>query len=187
MNPTAEAYAAARRPLTAVLDAVPPQGWALPSPCAGWSARDVVAHLVETQRELFAGREVDLGPAPDVDADPAAAWRAHAQRVADVIADDAVADTAFDGYFGPTTLGATLERFYVFDMLVHRWDVATAVGPSPDLPGTALTDAELDRIDAAATSFGEGLYMDGVCRAGVEAPADSGRQAQVLARLGRQV
>ncbi len=48
-----------------------------------------------------------------------------------------------------------------------------------------LTDAELDRIEQGADSFGEALYMDGACRAGVEAPADADRVGRVLARLGR--
>ena len=36
-TPIATAYAAADRPLTAVLDAVPPEAWDRPSTCAGWT------------------------------------------------------------------------------------------------------------------------------------------------------
>jgi len=182
MTPTARAYAAAEQPLTAVLDTVPAEAWPQPSPCAGWSARDVVAHLVDTQRELLTGHGVDLGEAPDVDADPAAAWREHARRVAAVLADDAVAGKQYDGWFGPTTVGATLEQFYVWDMVVHRWDLATATGQD-----AGLTDAELDRVAAGADSFGDALYTDGICRPPVEVPADADRTTTVLARLGRQV
>jgi uncharacterized protein (TIGR03086 family) len=180
MNTTATAYAAADRPLTTVLSAVPADAWGNPSPCEGWAARDVVRHLVETQRDFLTGRGVDLGPAPDVDADPAAAWRQHSDRVQQVLADDAVTGTEYDGHFGRTTIGATLEQFYVFDMVVHRWDVARATGGD-----AALTDEELDRVEAGADSFGDALYMDGVCRPGVEAPADAGRETRLLARLGR--
>lgn len=177
----AAGYSAARRPLTSLLDSVAPLAWAAPSPCDGWTARDVVGHLVETQRELFGRHGVELGAAPNVAADPAAAWQAHAQAVEEVIADDAVADMAFDSYFGPTTLGATLLQFYVFDMVAHRWDVARAVGVD-----AALTDTELDLLDEGASSFGDALYMEGVCAPGVEPAADAGREATVLARLGRQ-
>src|SRR3712207_7164865 len=76
----ATAHAAADRPLTAVLDAVPADAWDRPSPCEGWTVRDVVRHLVQTQREFLTGRGVDLGEEPDVDAGPAVAWRAHARR-----------------------------------------------------------------------------------------------------------
>ncbi len=179
-NTTATSYEAADRSLTAVLDAVPATAWSEPSPCEGWTARDVVRHMIDTQRDLLTGHGLDLGPAPDVDADPAGAWREHAQRVAAVIADDEVAGRGYDGFFGPTTIGATLEQFYVWDMVVHRWDVARATGQD-----AALTDAEVDRVAAGADSFGEALYMDGICRPAVTPPADADRATQVLARLGR--
>ncbi len=181
MNSTMTQYEVAHRPLAAIIDAVPAERWTNPSPCEDWSARDVVRHLMETQRDFFSGRDIDMGAAPDVDADPATAWREHAKRVIEVISDDAVPGTAYDGYFGPTTIGATFEQFYIWDMVVHRWDIAQAVGADP-----GLSEAELDRIEGGADSFGEALYMDGICRPGVEPPADVDRQVRVLARLGRR-
>lgn len=181
MNSTVTQYEAADRPLSAVLDSVPATAWSAPSPCEGWSAADVVAHMVETQRDFLTTHGADLGQAPDVPADPAAAWRDHSKRVLAALADDAFTATAYDGHFGPTTVGATLEQFYLFDMVVHRWDVARAAGLD-----AGLSDAEIDRVDAGADSFGPALYMDGVCRPGVEAPEGADRATRVLARLGRQ-
>ena len=178
--PIAAAYAAADRPLTAVLDAVPADAWDRPSTCEGWTVRDVVRHVVQTQRAFLTERGVDLGEEPDVDADPAAAWRAHAARVAAAVADEDVAEQAYDGYFGPTTLGASLEQFYVWDMVVHRWDVARSIGVEP-----GLTDAELDRVESGADAFGDALYLEGICRRGPEPPADADRTTRVLAGLGR--
>jgi uncharacterized protein (TIGR03086 family) len=180
MNSTATQYEAANRPLSAVFDAVPATAWSAPSPCEGWSAADVVAHMVETQRDFLSTHGADLGPAPDVRADPAAAWRDHSKRVLAALADDGFTGTAYDGHFGPTTVGATLEQFYLFDMVVHRWDVARAVGGD-----TGLSDSELDRLEAGADSFGEALYMDGVCAPAVEAPEGADRAVRMLARLGR--
>jgi len=180
MNPTATAYEAADAPLTAVLDALPGGAWGEPSPCEGWSAADVVAHLVETQRDFLGQRGLELGTAPDVAADPAAAWRDHAKRVQAALTDDVVA-TPYEGFFGPSTVGATFEQFYVWDMVVHRWDVARTAG----LDGT-LTDAELDRIERGIDGFGGALYMEGICRDGVEPPSDADRATRLLARLGRR-
>jgi uncharacterized protein (TIGR03086 family) len=180
MDTTATRHAAAHLPLTALLDAVPPEAWGNSSPCAGWTAAGVVGHLVDTQRDFFGTHGVDLGPAPDVAADPAAAWRTHAGRVAEALADDTVLGREFEGFFGPTTVGAAFEQFYVWDMVVHRWDVARAVGAD-----AGLTDAEVDRMEAGADSFGPALYMDGICRPAVEVPADADRPTRVLARLGR--
>lgn len=180
MNSTAQQYAAANQALEAVLDAVPADRWSGPSPCEGWATRDVVRHMVETQREFFTGRGLDIGAAPDLGDDPAAAWRRHAERVLELVRDDGVVTTGYDGYFGPSTVGATLAQFYVWDMLVHRWDVATSAGLDAD-----LTDAELDRIDQGADSFGENLHMEGICKPAVDTPADAAREVRLLARLGR--
>ena len=140
-TPVAGAYTAALEPLLAVVDAVPPGGWDAPTPCEGWTARDVLAHLVETQREFLSGRGIDLGPAPDL-TDPAAALRDHALRVLAAVGDPAVAEQRYDGYSGPTTVGETLEEFYVWDLVAHRWDLATATGQPYDPPAELVAEAE---------------------------------------------
>lgn len=180
MTTTSTQFETAARPLLAVLETVPPGSWGHPSPCAGWSARDVLDHLIGTQREFLTGRGVDLGAAPDVADDPAAAWRDHAKRVAESISDDDVVQAGYHSLLGPTTVGATFERFYVWDMVVHRWDIARAVGQD-----AGLTDAELDRMESGGEGFGEALHMDGVCKPAVDVPADADRAVRVLARLGR--
>ncbi len=162
-----------------VLDTALPSAWDAPSPCEGWTARDVVGHVIESQRDFFARHDIDLGGMPDLD-DPAAAWHAHASVVEERLADPAVGGKAFDGHFGPTTIGDTILSFYGFDLVAHRWDVATAVGV--DL---RFTDDELEFMETAADGFGAALYSDGVCRSGVEAPEGSDRQTRLLARLGR--
>lgn len=168
-------------PLSALLDSLSAEDWAAASPCEGWTARDVVSHLVDTQRSFLADRGHDLGPAPDLAADPATRWRAHAQQVAALVADPAVAELHYDGHFGPTTVGETLGAFYVFDMIAHRWDVARAAGRDD-----RFTDAELDAMETGIAGFGDALYMDGICAPGVEAPAGADRQTRLLATLGRR-
>lgn len=181
MNSTATHYQRANQALTAILETVPAESWTNPSPCEGWVTHDVVRHMIETQREFLTGQEIQLGPEPEIDADPAGAWVAHAQQVEAALSDDAVAAIEYDGHFGPTTVGATLEQFYIWDMVVHRWDIARSVGADD-----AVSDAELDHLEAGADSFGDALYMDGVCRPGVTAPAGADRTVRLLARLGRR-
>ncbi len=177
-----QAHDDADRALRRVLDGVAPQGWASPSPCEGWSAADVVVHLVDTQRDFLGTHGVDLGDRSAVEADPAGAWRAHADRVAAALSEEAVPATAFEGFFGPTTVGATFEQFYVWDMVVHRWDVARAVGADAD-----LTEADLGRVERGAEGFGEALHMEGICRPALEVAPAATRETRVLAALGRQV
>lgn len=97
------------------------------------------------------------------------------------LADDEVPARSYAGFFGPTTVGADLEQFYVWDMLVHRSDIAAATGAD-----AGLTDAELDAIEAGADRFGPALHSDGICGPSVEVPGDADRQTRVLASLGRQ-
>lgn len=182
MTSTSRQYQAALRPLTAVVEAVRLDAWDAPSPCEGWTARDVVRHMIETQREMLLGHGVDLGTAPDLESDPAGAWREHTKRVLEALADEALVGRSCGGYFGPTSVGATFEQFYVWDMYVHRWDLAVAAGLDP-----GLNDAELDRVEQGADSFGEALYLEGICRTGVQAPTSADRTTRVLARLGRSV
>lgn len=176
-----ERFDAADRPLSALLDAVPADRWDAPSPCEGWTARDVVAHLIGAQRDFLTGKGIDLGPVPPVDGDPATAWRAHRDEIRPLLDDAARMGTPFDGHFGPTTIGATLERFYVFDMVAHRWDLARAVDGDD-----SFTEEELDMLETGIAGFGAAIHMDGVCKPGVEAPAGADRRTRILALLGRR-
>ena len=129
------------------------------------------ATSIETQRDFFtrtaSTSATGAGRRPRSRRRPGAQ---HAERVAALADDDAGRGDEFDGHFGPTTIGATLEQFYVWDMLVHRWDVARAVGID-----AALTDAELDRDLGRRRQLRDALYMDGVCRPAVDVPAASDR------------
>lgn len=173
-------FSASLPPLTETIDAVPDTAWDNPSPCEGWTARDVVGHLIDTQRDFLTRHGIDLGAAPTVATDPARAWRDHLAVVTDRLADPGVRAATFDSYFGPTTVGATLDTFYGFDLVVHRWDIARATGLQ-----TTLTDDEIDRIDTAADGFGAALYSDGVCKPGPAPAAEADRTTRLLARLGR--
>lgn len=153
--------------------------WTAPSPCEGWCAADVVEHVISTERS-FLGAHADVGAAPDVSADPAAAWRAHDDRVRELLADESVAAAEFDGHFGPASVGDTLVRFYGFDLLAHRWDIARSQGRDE-----RFTGHELAILENAVEGFGDALYSEGICRRPVDVGDDADRQTRLLALLGR--
>ena len=68
------AYTELAGPFGAVVERLDPADWDQPSPCEGWSARDVLAHVVDTERDFLQGRGLDVGHRPDLGA-PSAAWR----------------------------------------------------------------------------------------------------------------
>lgn len=179
-NPILDTYTEQAAGLRAVLDATSPAAWDAPSPCEGWTGRDVVAHVVDTQRDFLARHDVDLGARPDL-ADPAAGWRAHAAAVARVLADPAVGGREVDTVTGRSTLGATFGMFYGFDMVAHRWDVAAVDGRAH-----RFSEADLDVIEGMVAAMGEHLYSEGVCAPPVDVPADADRQTRALAALGRR-
>ena len=152
--------------------------WDAPSPCEGWTAAQVLDHLVGTERVFLTAHGVELGPLPD--GDPAARWRTHGTQVVDALADPAVVDLEYDGYFGPTTVGESFSTFYTFDLVVHRWDLARAFGRD-----AALDDADLDLVEATLDHAGDALYADGICAPPVDVPADSSRTDRLVARTGR--
>ena len=170
MNST---YATLTDRFTDVVDAVP--DWSATSPCEGWSLGDVVDHVVGTQRD-FLGAHVDLGPGPTT-VDPAQRWAAHRELVAEVL--PSMVDVAYETPFGPSTVGRTMNTFYGFDHIVHRWDIATGAG----LPARH-SDEELDILEAVVPTFGEHLSK-GICKGPVDVGPDADRSAKVLAVLGR--
>ncbi|HUG83208.1 MAG TPA: TIGR03086 family metal-binding protein [Euzebya sp.] len=180
MTTTAATYRALADRFAHVAAALDPADWDRPSPCEGWTARDVLAHVMTTQHEFLIGTGTPLDGPTDVDPDPAGAWAAHVDAVASALADPTVSDASYEGMFGPSTVGATLLRFYGFDMIVHRWDVATAAGL--DAPFSA---AEMDHIEEDVAAFGPHLYGEGICGPPVEVAADASRQDRLLGALGR--
>ncbi|MGE3287006.1 MAG: maleylpyruvate isomerase family mycothiol-dependent enzyme [Pseudonocardia sp.] len=143
--------------------------------CEGWTVDDVVDHVIDSQR-AFLTRHTDLGPRPE--GDLAARWAAHAAAV-EALPED-LWSREYDGYFGRTTVGATLVDFYGFDLLVHRWDIARGLGRDE-----RFTDAELDLLETAIAGFGDAMYTEGVCKPAVPLPDGASRQDRVLALTGR--
>ncbi|MFB2572830.1 maleylpyruvate isomerase N-terminal domain-containing protein [Micrococcus sp. IITD107] len=174
----AAAWTAAAEPFTAVVESV--QDWSAASSCEGWTAADVLDHVMQTQREFVErhGREVPLWDGEPEQ--PEQQWFKHQAAMAALIGDEDFAAQSMETPFGPSTVGQTLLGFYGFDLIVHRWDIARSQGRDEQ-----LTDAELNTVDAAVDGFGEHAYAPGIFQEPVDVPAGATRQQQVLARTGR--
>jgi hypothetical protein len=97
-----------------------------------------------------------------------------------VLAADDVAAREYDGYFGPTTVAATVADFYGWDLVVHGSDVARATGQA-----WSVSDEEAAGLHATADEWGDALHSEGVCAAPVDVGADASATDRLLARLGR--
>lgn len=165
--------------------AVPPAAWDAPSPCEGWTARDVVEHLVDTQG-VFArlvGREPE--PGPSVADDPRGAWRAASAQTQAALDDPALAAVEFDGMAGRSSFEGAVDRFLSPDLVAHRWDLARAVGLDDTIP-----EVDLAALEAAAATMegemGEMMRSSGAFGPALDPPPDAGRQTRLLAFLGRR-
>lgn len=163
--------------------AVPDDGWGSPTPCPDWNVRELVGHVVGTQ-DMFlqlVGRSMpdDL---PSADDDPAAAWNAARAVMQADLDDPARAGVEFQGYQGPSTFEAAVDRFLNFDLVVHGWDLARATGRDE-----TIDPDDLARIDAASRHFGEGMRSPSAFGPEVSPPSGADDQTRVLAFLGRRV
>jgi uncharacterized protein (TIGR03086 family) len=163
---------------------VDPADWALPTPCDDWDVHDLVNHLTTEQLwvpPLLGGaRMEDVGDRLDGDnlgEEPAATW-AVASREARLawLAPDATERTVHLS-MGPTPASEYLWQM-TFDLAVHAWDLARALGADETLDPD-LVAALADWL--GTTEMGPGPMFD----APVPVGPDAGPQERLLARAGR--
>jgi uncharacterized protein (TIGR03086 family) len=158
------------------------RSWDAPSPVAGWTARDVVRHLVEWLPSLLAGgSSVRLPAVPSVDDDPIGAWQAHVDAVQALLDDPATAElTLSNRHIGQLPLDRAIDQFYTSDVFMHTWDLARATGQDDRLDPEfcALLLAGMEPMEDVMRSSGQ--Y-------GPRVPVmdDADTQAKMLAFIGR--
>jgi uncharacterized protein (TIGR03086 family) len=162
--------------------------WTASTPCSEWDVRTLVDQVVDEQvwaPPLMAGHELE----------PSAAMVESAKRALD---DDRVAawDTASlasSRAFGepgaldrPVSLsrGATPATEYLgemaFDLVIHSWDLGTAIGVTDPLPD------ELVQFGlSAGEQMGGDLSFSGVFEAPVPVADDAPAEARLIALTGR--
>ncbi|MFM1731025.1 TIGR03086 family metal-binding protein [Prescottella soli] len=178
---TPDLYRRLAASLTEIVDAVPAERWESPSPCEGWTTRDVVAHIVDTQAQIVGVVGLSIPEGPSAADDPTGAWRHTRDAVQAILDDPAKAGIEYDGHFGRTDLASTMRTFYCFDLIVHGWDIARAAGLETTIP-----DRDMDMLDAVIAQLGDSIRMDGVCGPAVDVSPHADRHTRVLATLGRR-
>jgi uncharacterized protein (TIGR03086 family) len=106
--------------------------WSAPAPVAGWTARDVVEHLVGWFPGFLAAGGIELPPGPPVAQDPLVAWQHQADAVQALVEERG--DESFTHpYAGTHRLADAVDQFYTADVFMHSWDLARAGGQDPGL------------------------------------------------------
>lgn len=166
----------------AIVAAVPDDRWDAPSPCDEWTVADVVRHVATTQNEFLERQSLPTGSAPE-GASPADQWRAASAAMQAAVDDPAIAATSYDGYFGPTTIGETIDTFYAMDLVVHGWDVARGAGLHDLEP---LDPDDMARSREKMAAVGDTVRMAGIFGEPVPVPDDASEQDRYLAWTGRR-
>jgi uncharacterized protein (TIGR03086 family) len=166
---------------TEVVDSVGPGQWGLPAPCEGWVARDVVGHLVTWVPSVVGKGGVSFDGSPAADADPAGAWRHLAAVLQAALDDPGTAARTFDaGPPGMMSVEAAIDMLVTGDVMVHTWDLATAIGRSVQLDEGIVAGMYegMQHIDEILRSSGHyGPKFD--------VPADADTQTKLIAFTGR--
>jgi uncharacterized protein (TIGR03086 family) len=176
------AHREAQEALQDVLRGVAVDQFHAPTPCAEWTVRDVVMHVVAGNRRM-----ADLEP-PDFDP------HATAERLVEEVAASAAA--AQERFAAPDGLtrsilmpfghlpGSVIIRMRSTDVLTHAWDLARASGQPTDLAPRLAEELLADNRERVRPEFrGPGRPF------GPEQPCDPGRPPadRLAAFLGRSV
>jgi uncharacterized protein (TIGR03086 family) len=158
------------------------QDWSAAAPVSGWTATDVVAHLVDWSRGFVAsGSDVRLPDVPSPAEHPAAAWDAHQRTMQELLDDPTSADSEFaNPHTGSMPLAQAIDRFYTSDVFMHTWDLARATSQDDTL------DPELCVVLLDGMEPIDDLLRDsGQYGPKVPVPDDADPQTRMLGFIGR--
>lgn len=171
------------------LVAVGDDQWDDPTPCEGWTVRDLVNHVVganvlstgllhgATAEEMVAGYARDF-----LGEDPPAAFRASVAEQRSAFAEPGALERTCDHPLGPVP-GWQLLGFRLSDHLLHAWDLARAIGADEQLDPEVV-----ELVYGGMAAMGEGLAAMGVFGSGASGtvPDDAPTQVKLLDLSGRR-
>ncbi len=183
MTATSERYAKLAGQMAARIAAVPAEGWGATTPCEGWTARDLLDHLISSPTHFFdrVGFE-PLGPGPDAGEDPRGAFTHVTDSVQAALDDPVKAAKEFDSPMGKLSFEGAVSQFLCGDLLVHQWDLARATGQDE-----ALDADEVRAMHAGLVPMDDFIRGPGIFGPKIEPPVDADEQTAFLSFVGRQV
>ncbi len=185
MTAIADRYRARADAFQRKVAAVRADQWSNQSPCEGWSARDVVSHIIDMHGVMLRPLERQLSPAPSVQDDPLGAFTSARADVEAVLDDPELAGTEDNSPVGRLTVEQHIDQVISADLVIHGWDLARATGQDD-----TIDPAEIERVrnlwDGVFVVLGEEtLRAQGVLGPEVKVPNDAPPQNRLLGRLGR--
>lgn len=166
----------------AVVQRVPEDRWDADSPCEGWCARDVVAHVsgvVDAVAAMARTGEVAMPQMPDPGDDPVGLWNASLDGLLEALDQPGVVGKVGTYWFGESTIDDVL-AFTTWDPLGHSWDLAQAAGLDAHASDD-VAEATIANIEPNA----ELIRSMGLMGSLVEVPSDADAMTRFLGLIGR--
>ena len=182
MTEVADRFATTAAGFAKSISAVPADAWSNSSPCEGWTARDVVRHLVEWVPGFYDNyAKLTFPEGPSVDDDPLAAWTTLQNAIVKVLTDPVASAQEFDSPAGRMSVEQSVAMLVTGDVLIHTWDLARATGTDE-----VLDPGEVRHMLAASEPFDEMLRSSGHFGPRVMVPDSADEQTKLIAFMGRQ-
>ncbi len=164
----------------AVVQRVPADQWAAPTPCVEWNAAELVAHqcAVLNGVKLMAETGQMAPPTPSPDADPVSMWNACRDGVLAALDGQGVLAQPGPFWFRAATIDEVCAAVQ-WDPVTHAWDLATATGIDHGL------DDELIEITIAQVAPRAEMLVTSGRTAEQSQPVDATPLARYLAMVGR--
>lgn len=134
--PSVEQLARALAAVDHLIDGIRDDQWSAPTPCADWTVRELVTHLVGVNRVMVAVLNDQVPPKRGADPlgdDPAGAYRDSGAAVRAAFERPGVLEQINHSPLGAAT-GAERLHWRIADLLAHGWDLAQATGQPAELP-----------------------------------------------------
>ena len=181
MSADADRYARVSSGFTERLQGVGADQWSLPTPCSEWTVRDLVTHVIDTQRRVLGLLGGSVMPA-DPEGDLLAQWNEASAALLDAARDPARADTEVQAFAGPTRFDELVGGLACSDTVVHTWDLARATGQPETLDAGAV-----EYCAGVIAGFGDAMRRPGGFGPALDCPADADAQSKFLHFAGRAV
>jgi uncharacterized protein (TIGR03086 family) len=165
----------------AAVEAVGPDDWEAQTPCEKWTARDVVAHVVEGHRSIIDRVRGGTSDPLSAGEDPKRAWEDVSRAIDEITGDPEAAAKELDGPTGNMSAGEVIGKFVTMDLLVHTWDLARTVGADE-----RLDEGSVRRAYEAMKPMDAMIRQPNVFGPKLDPPIDADLQTEFLYFLGRR-
>ncbi|MEQ3542298.1 TIGR03086 family metal-binding protein [Pseudonocardia tropica] len=175
-------YRALAERMTARVVSIDDTGWVQPSPCEGWTARDVIDHVVEVQRWPLRATGTNVEDIPSCSVDPVGAWTAASSKLVALLEYPGRAAIEIDvAVAGSMSAAAAVDLIVCGDLAIHTWDLSRATGQDE-----RMDLAEAARVKTQLEFLGDAIRGPGLHGTPLAPPAGADARIQLLAYAGRR-